>query len=117
MKQLRLVNGENRLNCLDFDDDTVIDQKSDPISEIDRDAVVLDWKELFGLDTERSFRQLDFESLAVGPFAHSRAQPSLDAECCTENRVRRFSVQQMFVTSLSHRGLRGEAFAKQASGR
>lgn len=109
-QQLRVVNGQDRLDRFHLDDHCVVDEQIDSIAELDRESVVHNGKDLLGFDGASGPSDLVRQTRPVRPFEQARSQSGVHFVSTAQDGVRRPSVNETTVPSVRVRSLRGRAF-------
>src|SRR5713101_280863 len=105
------MNGKNILHSFDLDDHHVFDEEIDTITELDRDPIVSDVKDLFDLETDAEFVQFVRHANPAGPLQQPWPQFGMNSIGSAQDVVCNVPMSQMsYVTSARVRVLRGSAF-------
>ena len=89
------MNGKDRLNRLDLDDHAIIDQHIDSVPELDRDAIVLNGKDLLAFDCDAHPAKFVGQTFTIGPFEQTGAQSGVHAVSGTQDGMCCFAVYQL----------------------
>ena len=113
-EQLRLVNGQDRFDGLDFNDHCVFNEDVDPITEVDRDAIVFKGARLFGFVRESMASQLVTQADAIRPLQQPWPESGMHLIRGAQNAVGNPPVNKgMAVSFVRVRDLSVCAFGKQ----
>jgi hypothetical protein len=72
------MDGKKLLNCLEFDDDTFVDDDVDPISTVQFHRLVYNWQGNLPAKPDTLILQLKAEALLVGRFEKPRPKCAMD---------------------------------------
>jgi hypothetical protein len=115
-QELRFVDGKYLLDRLHFDDDGIFDQKIDSVSELERNAIVLNGKRLLGFECDMQLCQFVSEAGTVWTFEEPWPELGMDSERSAKNAFCDPAMYELIsVPSVRVRVLRGSAFLKQAT--
>src|ERR1700704_5624147 len=104
------MNGNNVLDGLDLDNHRFFDKEIDTVTELNRNPIVNNRKDFFGLEADAEFAQFVRHANPVRPLKQSWPQSGMDS--CE------FAVNEMIaVSSVRVRALRGSVFATQREDR
>src|SRR5580765_695658 len=112
------MNGKNVLDGLDLDNHHFFDKEIDTVTELNRNPVVNNRKDLFDLESDAAFAQFVSHANPVPPLQQAWPQSGMNAIAGIQDGVCEFAVNEMIaVSSVRVRPLRGSAFDRQREGR
>ena len=108
------MNGKNVLDGLDLDNHRFFDKEIDTVTELNRNPVVSNRKDVFDLEADTEFAQFVRHADPVRPLKQSWPQSGMNSIGGIQNEVREVAMNEMIsVSSVRVRALRGSAFDTQ----